>query len=256
MVGADDVRVVAFAKRMASGAFDADSRFLKTSAALVRRPGLLTAEYMAGRRRPYLHPLQAFLLANLVFFAVLGTVGGMNTFTTQLRYHVQQPVYGPVAERLVARHAAPGSPEAVEYAERFDKATPRYANSMIILIVPIFAVILAVLFVGRGTYFVRHLVFALHFIAFVLLFSAALPLVLSPVLLSIPDLQRLANHELAAVPIIVLPLGLYLTLAIRRAYAIRAAPAVARAAAAMLLLLPALTVYRAVLFFVIYLRVD
>ena len=36
--------------------------------ALLFRPGLLTSEYLAGRRKRYLKPLQLFVLCNLIFF--------------------------------------------------------------------------------------------------------------------------------------------------------------------------------------------
>ena len=35
---------------------------------LITQPGLLTDAYVRGRRKPYLAPLQVFLIANLVFF--------------------------------------------------------------------------------------------------------------------------------------------------------------------------------------------
>ena len=38
---------------LAAGTFDLDSHLWRTLIALLRRPGLLTAEYMVGRRRPY-----------------------------------------------------------------------------------------------------------------------------------------------------------------------------------------------------------
>ena len=53
-----DLRLPAFLRHVAEGAFDLDSRLWRTFRELFRRPGLLTAEFMAGRRRPYLHPLQ------------------------------------------------------------------------------------------------------------------------------------------------------------------------------------------------------
>src|SRR4029079_14678419 len=36
--------------------------------ALLFRPGLLTSEYLAGRRRRYVKPLQVFLFCNVLFF--------------------------------------------------------------------------------------------------------------------------------------------------------------------------------------------
>ncbi|MEX0891795.1 MAG: DUF3667 domain-containing protein [Gemmatimonadota bacterium] len=106
-----DNRLSAFLRDALAGVLDLDSRLWRSFRALVMKPGLLTAEHIRGRRRPYLGSLQVFLLANLAFFAVLTTIGGFNTFTTQLRYHVGQPVYGEVAEHLVARSGTPESPE-------------------------------------------------------------------------------------------------------------------------------------------------
>ena len=58
--------------REATGRYVAyDGKFWKTLAALLLRPGFLTREYLAGRRRRYVGPAQLFLVSSLVLFAVL-----------------------------------------------------------------------------------------------------------------------------------------------------------------------------------------
>jgi hypothetical protein len=47
-----------------------DGRLARSFRTLLTRPGALTEAYVAGRRRAYLGPLQMFLLANALFFAV------------------------------------------------------------------------------------------------------------------------------------------------------------------------------------------
>jgi hypothetical protein len=44
--------------------------FVRTFVTLVAHPGLLTREYVCGRRRRYLRPLQVFLMCNALFFFV------------------------------------------------------------------------------------------------------------------------------------------------------------------------------------------
>jgi hypothetical protein len=57
--------------REAAGRYVAfDGRFWRTMFALTFRPGRLTREYFAGRRRRYIRPARLYLFATLVFFAV------------------------------------------------------------------------------------------------------------------------------------------------------------------------------------------
>ena len=59
--------------REAAGRYVAlDGRLWRTLFALVARPGFLTLEYFAGRRRRYIRPARLFLVLYLVLFAVIG----------------------------------------------------------------------------------------------------------------------------------------------------------------------------------------
>jgi hypothetical protein len=61
--------------REAAGRYVAlDGRLWRTLAALLFRPGFLTREYLAGRRRRYIRPARLFLVASLLLFAVLRIV--------------------------------------------------------------------------------------------------------------------------------------------------------------------------------------
>ena len=57
--------------REAAGRYVAlDGRFWRTIGLLLFRPGRLTREYLAGRRRRYVRPARLYLFSTLVFFAV------------------------------------------------------------------------------------------------------------------------------------------------------------------------------------------
>lgn len=56
----------------------ADSRLWRTLAALLFKPGLLTSEYLAGRRARYLPPFRLYLILSLLFF--LGATSSQNTW--------------------------------------------------------------------------------------------------------------------------------------------------------------------------------
>jgi hypothetical protein len=262
-----DLTLAGFARYALDAATNVDARLYRSLRWLVGRPGVLTREFVAGRRQPYLGPLQLFLLANLVFFVLLQTGWGTTAFTTDLIYHRTQPVYGPVAERLITEHVGtirqpePGmtfaerlellTEEQAEFRARFNRAQPRYANSLVILMVPLLALALRLL--RRRTLFVRELVFSVHFLAFLLLFLKVIPL---PVLLLLPIWPAAAvtlnDNELWVGVLLVSGLFGYLTLAFRNAHGDGRVAAAVRAAAALPLLLLVVTIYRGVLFFVVY----
>jgi len=250
-----DTRLGAFLRDALAGVLDLDSRLWRSFRALVTRPGLLTAEHIRGRRRPYLGPLQVFLLANLLFFAVLTTIGGFNTFTTQLRYQVGQPVYGEVAERLVARRGAPASPERQAYARRFDESTEHYANSLVILMVPLFAVVLWLLH-GCRRPFVHETVMALHFLAFTLLVMIALPLLIRAAGWVAPAAAVRMESDLVLSVILTAGLGLYLAAALRRGFGCGVGASLARGLVGAVAMVPVLTIYRMLLFFAVYFTLD
>jgi hypothetical protein len=60
-----------------------ESRLLRSLRSFVTRPGLLTTAYLQGRRKPYILPLQLFLVANVMFFA-LQSLTGVKVFSTPL----------------------------------------------------------------------------------------------------------------------------------------------------------------------------
>jgi hypothetical protein len=67
-----------------------DGRTLRTSWDLLRRPGVLTAAYLGGKRKPYLAPFQVFLLANVLFFAVQ-SVSNSSVFGIRISYRTGKP---------------------------------------------------------------------------------------------------------------------------------------------------------------------
>jgi hypothetical protein len=62
--------------REAAGRYVAlDGRMWRTLAALLFRPGFLTREYFAGRRRQYIRPARLFLVLSIALFALLRFAG-------------------------------------------------------------------------------------------------------------------------------------------------------------------------------------
>ena len=65
-----------------------DGRLWKTLVALLFRPGFLTREYFAGRRKRYVRPARLFLVASLLLFAALRIVVEIGEFDV---VHIDPP---------------------------------------------------------------------------------------------------------------------------------------------------------------------
>jgi hypothetical protein len=61
----------------------ADSRLWQTLAALLFRPGLLTQEFLQGRRARYLPPFRLYLVVSVLFFILASLMGGTDVVQFQ-----------------------------------------------------------------------------------------------------------------------------------------------------------------------------
>jgi len=201
--------------------FHFDSKIFRTCRLLFTRPGFLTAEYLRGCRKPYLHPFQLFFIANLIYFLAQPYIGwsGLRT-TLSIQTHMMS--YSDLATRMVAARVADKGIPLEQFTHSFDHVVDVQARSLAVLMVPIFAVVLAVLQWRKRRFFGEHLVFSLHFTAFWLvslfiLFYGATALIFR-FALSHGVVLSVLNSDRALSPIAALILLVYTTVALRVVY--------------------------------------
>ena len=129
---------------------DVDGRAARTLWTLIRRPGLLTSEYLAGRRRRYSPPFRLYLIISLLFFVLTAWVAGQGILLDE----------GQTLEV-----------DAAGQARLFADYVPR----LMFVLLPVFALLLKAAF--RHRLYFDHLIHALHLhsAAFIVL-MAMLPL--------------------------------------------------------------------------------
>jgi hypothetical protein len=163
-----DLTLVGLGEEAIEAVAHVDGRVFRTARALLLQPGDLTLAYVRGQRKPFLGPLQTFLIANVIFFAFLSAIHS-NVFANTLDSHMQRQYYKGLATRLVTARVASLGTTVAAFAEAFDHAVKVNAKSLIVLMTPPFAAGSALLFWRRRRPFVTHVTFALHFYAFFLL---------------------------------------------------------------------------------------
>lgn len=133
------------------------NKILRTLTALVAKPGLLTKEYLAGRKGQYINPIRIYLTVSALYFlfawGALATAGGGGAQDMQSR---------PFFVQLARNKGVEPSVLAVKVQEKAGKysAVLRFAS---VLLSGLF---LMLLFRGTGKFYVEHLIFSLHFYAF------------------------------------------------------------------------------------------
>ena len=186
--------------REAAGRYVAiDGRFWRTIFALLARPGFLTREYLAGRRRRYIRPARLYLFTTLIFFAVSRIVAepidvlGLRADTPaeqkqispdkgfDLQLDSEQAIVPPALQKRWNRF---NSLSKREKAEQLREGMLRYAPYAMFVLLPAFALLLKLVYLGRRRrhpgrprLFGEHLVFAAYDHAFVFVAATAMLLV-------------------------------------------------------------------------------
>lgn len=160
---------------------DVDSRVLRTLRALFLRPGLLTTEHLAGRRRPYVGPLKLYVV---IFAAVLfGGLLAEQLLPGRRSSGTGYQQFTAVIERLVAAVAERKSMPAAEVKRVITEHVQAHISWFVMLVSVLFGGVAHALFRKRRRWFSENLVFAIHFSAFNYLFGLVLipaELVLNP----------------------------------------------------------------------------
>ncbi len=224
-----------------------DVKVVRGAWSLLRRPGAMTADLLAGRRVPWPKPLQLFLIVNILFFVASG-VFQARIFDTKLQSHISPTSqrYGEFAQSMVARRVAERGTSADAYAEPFDAKGHTLAKSLVFLLIPLAASVLALLNAGKRRYVLEHVLVATHVMTGVLLLLVVvLALLVGVALIGI----REGGGDRVSTAIFATFFLPFVAATIRRTYgdgwAVSAAKAVGFCAAFVLVLLP---VYRFLLF--------
>jgi hypothetical protein len=174
----DDFSVRHLFSEAIQGILNVESNAFRSLTTLITRPGLLTTEYLQGKRVRYLKPLQLFLLCNLLFFLVQSYIP-FNTLTTPLRVHMHRLPYSAQVRPLVEQAIQKKQTTYPKYEERFNAVVNEQAKTFVIAMVPVFAIVLQLCFGRARRYYGEHFIFALHFNALLLLFLIATNLLLN-----------------------------------------------------------------------------
>ena len=217
-----DESLVAFLREQVREVTSADGRLWRTVRALFV-PGKLTVEYLGGRRGLYARPVRVFLVVNVaLFFALSGSDGTI--LKGPLTTHFGATLYGDEARALADSRAERWGVPADEFEAAFDRQASALAPSLVGVLVPAFALLLAVTTWWADGSGVRHVVLATHtvaaFIALTFVLMLALEFVLAGVRWAAGSPRWADSMDPFLLPIMGLSFVVYLGTAVRRVYGV------------------------------------
>ncbi len=180
-----------------------ESTLARTLSALILKPGKLTVEYLAGRKRRYVLPLKLYLTVSIVTFVLVGLLGStMVDMSTNLKgmsdtqmmngdvFNIRDDSDGMRLGYEKGQFICAGMPALLcrHLAKRFDHdpkelramvtdipaRSLKYWSYAMLVLVPLFAALLYAVYRNRRLVYGEHLVFALHLHTFWLLAVLAL----------------------------------------------------------------------------------
>jgi len=176
----------------------------------------------------------------------------VHTFDVPLRFIILQwtaPAH-MVAQRVSERHVT-----LAQYAAVFDQASTAQAKTLVILMVPGFTLLVALLEVRKRRYALQHLVFALHsYTALLILMMATDLMTLYPLGLLFRYGARVLHTTVdGAISLVdIIAIFGYLVLALRRTYADGRLAASIKGLALVGGMTMTLLAYRLVLFYIVF----
>ena len=181
-----------------------DTRVWQTLIPLWFRPGFLSRRYVAGHRVPYVPPLRLYLFTSIITFLIFAQLVPevpvtVNPATEQLENATSQPtstfsqVMADIKRDIEQEKQQQQKPfdSSIGFLSdsaqaEFDKklealiANPKLAINkffslapqMMFLLLPLFALLLKLLYIRSDRYYMEHLIVALHSHSFILQMSA------------------------------------------------------------------------------------
>jgi hypothetical protein len=188
-----------------------DKKIFRTMPILLFKPGLLTERTLKEPKSRYMRPFTLFVFINFLFF----TIKSKSIFNYTLDSYMN------TFEAAILKKQAELHISMSTLAERFNMAIHFEEKEYLIIMVPLFALALTLLYINKKIQFTQHLVFALHFYSFLIIFLLLIPWLIRPVQALINSWHLnldLTHSEFHFILIILIVNFFYLYFSLKRLY--------------------------------------
>lgn len=240
-----------FAEEVVESVAHVDGRVGASFRKLLLEPGRLVADFLAGRRKTQMGPVQLFVVCNVIYF-LLQPFSFFFPFTSTLAMQTQNRPWRTLATAMVDAKLAVRHVSLEEYAAHYDETAHTQGKTLVLFMAPIFALGVWALYARVRRFYAEHLVFSLYTWAFVLLWIGVSTVAMSRLYLVGYRLQWWRDSSVLdtmSLPVLVLPFVAYVFLSVRCVYRESWPSALAKTMLLTAWAFATLTAYRFILFF-------
>lgn len=245
----EDKKIKHFLIEFFTSLFFADGKILSTLRIIFSKPGELTRTYISGNRKKYIAPLQLFFFTNLLYFLF----PMLSTFNTSLSSQIKGQYYSPIIKETIKKELKITGLSYEDYRSKYEAQSTQNGKLLLIVLVLLQAFAFSLLFLRNKKYFFTDFLAASAYFNSIYILVL---LVIIPAIVIIADYfiefkkERL-NDEVLSISILIL-LIIYLISYLKNAFQISWKSSILKAIALALFLIPTVTIYRFILFWVTY----
>ena len=177
-----------------AGIFSLDAGIFRTIKPFLFKPGFLAREFLCGRRKKYLSPVRLYIFLSIIFFFILGYTGNrkesnsglfdfkMITDSTLIEINDSTALSILNNDSLFYGHDVKDSlknsdieqvrnsmKRTAENRNNFVSNLMKYASYAMYILMPLFALLLQLVYIRRRRYYIEHLVFSVNMHSFAML---------------------------------------------------------------------------------------
>jgi hypothetical protein len=138
-----------------------DGKIVRTLRLLVAKPGMLTREFLAGRRSRYISPLRVYLTCSALFFALAALAPNPSLSFFRVTYKAS-PGDAPIDSAAVQRYEQ-------ESTSKASRAVVHDFPRAMFALMPVYGLLTWVLYRKSRPFYAAHLYYSIHFHAFAFL---------------------------------------------------------------------------------------
>src|SRR5688572_26525225 len=166
-----------FLHELAEGLFHVDSRFWRTLRTLFTRPGLITEQYLAGKRNSYSPPFRSYLVISILYFVLASifdttgsrvNAGGREMQASDCAQMAANPGW---LLRLVPDLEQSCMRALSNDRRSIDQAMQNLLPKVMFAVLPLVALVQFWIYRRQRPFYLENLVFVLHFQSFYYLAS-------------------------------------------------------------------------------------
>ena len=139
-----------------------DNRFFLSVWYLIRFPGRMTVEFLAGKRKKFISPVTLYLFFNLVFFIV----NPLTDYSVSLYDQMNTQPYSPLIKEWAAQKIKEKGRTPQTYRMTYQNASDNISKSIMILNIPIIALFVYLIAFKRRPFYFDSLIFGFNFFSF------------------------------------------------------------------------------------------